>query len=588
MGKTQKDYVLAMLKGTKSEVESAKKNYVNGSVWQLSNIKFEENTTPAFISTPLKVSVDIKKSTVKLNENADLENQLVQSPVPPRTVAETSKITTTRHQDLLALVTKVDPLRQTKRGEVLEVTVMDGSEDAKGSYAQVQIAVWGKEKQDLVLLNLGKPLVFLNLACKVGEGSKQYTSWEDSLLCEAVACDKGTKLKEDAARLQDAKNVAMLTNFTTKTSVDVSGSQPLAAGALLAYTAQNASAKLPSVQQLMAVMIEEPTGPVTVDGTDRIWFVTKLREFSGAVDISVSERVALKLAGLDRAAFTEAHADGSLQFPLLCNTRVSRSISTGASGRIGASAQTGASQPVLGMNAKTYVNHILQEAEPLDWNSQVAPNAAYENVLTMLNALPRNEEGLLFGFLADIEPDPYAGFRLAFPNGTISKGAAVAVLVASHKKNNKPEPLGEGFKVCAPEVSDIANPGDGTLAKHALTGFATLNDMAKFELTPPRSQQQRFAIALITSCEQTENGYPDQPVVKSFGMDKMQLLEPVEGTKAIHVFQRLRRLTMRLHPTNEDEPKPTLNVDEDPSRPLKKARTLRTMPTDASLKETDL
>ena len=77
-------------------------------------------------------------------------------------------------------------------------------------------------------------------------------------------------------------------------------------------------------------------------------------------------------------------------------------------------------------------------------------------------------------------------------------------------------------------------------------------------------------------------------VVKSFGMDKMQLLEPGEGSKAIHIFERLRRLTMGLHPANEDEPKPTLNVDEDISRPLKKARTLSAMPTDASLKGTDI
>ena len=256
----------------------------------------------------------------------------------------------------------------------------------------------------------------------------------------------------------------MLTNYTSKPAVDVSGPQALAAAAFLDYTAQNASAKLPNVHQLMAVMIEEPTGPVTADGTDRIWFVTKLREFSGAVEIGVSERVALKLTGLDAAAFKEAHADGSLQFPLLCNTRVSRSISTGASGHTGAS-QPGASQPVFDTNAKTFVNHSLQEAEPLDWNNTVAPNAAYEPVLTTLNALPKNEEGLLFGFLADIEPDPYTGFRLVFPNGTTSKGAAVAVLVASHKKNKPLEPLGSGFKVCAPEVSDIANPGDGTVAK---------------------------------------------------------------------------------------------------------------------------
>ena len=588
MGKSEKDYVLAVLKGTQSEVESAKKKYVEGSVWELSNVKFEEQTQPALISTPVKVSVDLKKTTVNLNKNPDLEKQLVQSPVPPRTVAETKQITSTRNQDLLALVAKVAPLRQTKRGEVLDVTVMDDSKNARGDYAQVEIAVWGKEKQNLVLINLGKPLVFLNLACKVGEGSKQYTSWEDSLLYEAPACDKGNKLKEDAERLQEAENVEMLTNFTAKASVDVSGPQALAASAFLAYTAQNAGAKLPVVHQLMAAMIEEPTGPVTAEGTDRIWFITKLREFSGAVDVSVPERVALKLTGLDRAAFKEAHADGSLQFPLLCNTRVSRSVSTGASGQTGASqlgawGQTGASQPV---SAKTFVNHMLQEAEPLDWSSTVAPNAAYENVLTMLNALPRNEEGLLFGFLADIEPDPHAGFRLVFANGTTSKGAAVAVLVASHKKNSKPEPLGEGFKVCAPEVSDVANPGDVTVAKHSLTGFATLNDMAKFELTPPRGQQQRFAIALITTCEQTQNDSADQPVVKSFGMDKMQLLEPAEGTKAIPVFQRLRRLTMRLNPANEDEPKPTLDIDEDDSRPFKKARTLCAMPTDESLKET--
>ena len=135
VGNSQKDYVLAVLKGTPSEVESAKKKCLNGSVWELSNVKFEQNATPAFISSPLKLSVDIKTSTVNLNKNADLEKQLVQSPVPPRTVAESSQITTTRHEDLLAVVTKVDPLRLTKRGEVLDVTVMDGSEDTEGPYA---------------------------------------------------------------------------------------------------------------------------------------------------------------------------------------------------------------------------------------------------------------------------------------------------------------------------------------------------------------------------------------------------------------------------------------------------------------------
>ena len=86
------------------------------------------------------------------------------------------------------------------------------------------------------------------------------------------------------------------------------------------------------------------------------------------------------------------------------------------------------------------------------------------------------------------------------------------------------------------------------------------SDIAKFELTPARGQKRRLAVALISSCELTDTGSASQPAVKSFGMDKMQLLEPEMGTQAIPVFQRLRRLTMRLNPTNQDRPKTTLHV----------------------------
>ena len=70
---------------------------------------------------------------------------------------------------------------------------------------------------------------------------------------------------------------------------------------------------------------------------------------------------------------------------------------------------------------------------------------------------------------------------------------------------------------------------------------------------------------------------------KTFGMEKMQVLEPEVETKAIHVFERLRRLTMRLNSASQEAPKPTLQVEEDDSSPLKKARTLSSMPTDESL-----
>ena len=570
-GKSENAYVLAVLRGTEAEVKAAEAKYTNGSIWEVSKVNFEENVMSAFISSAHKVSVDLKKSTLLQTKDDALDNELAKAAVPPRTVAETSKITSTRNQDLLAIVTAMEPIRPTKRGNALDITVMDASEDSAGNYAKVVVTVWGDTKQQMVAI--GKPLVFFNLACKVDKDSKQFNHWETSLLCEAPECDKCTQLTKDFDKIKDATNSVMLTTFTPKTSVDVSGPQTIAASTFLDYTSQNPGANLPSVMQIMIATIEEPIGAVTPDGQERIWFITKFRDFGGVAEASVPEKVALQLTGLDRVGFMEAHASGTLQFPLLCNLRVSRGTATSAAG-------SGASQPGATADTRTFVNHVIQEAMPIDWHSKTAPNAAYEPVLAVLNALPGNEEGLLFAFLADIEPDPYTGFRVTSTTGTISKGAAVAVLIASRKKNNPPEPLGTGFKVCAPDVCDAANvDAVHTGATFNVTGCCTVDDMSKFDLSPPRGHTQRFAIALITSCEQTELG------VKTFHMDKIQILEQAEGPQAIPVFQKLRRLTMRLEPLSQEERKHNLDISEEPSRPWKKCRTLSAMPTDDSLEQ---
>jgi hypothetical protein len=422
--------------------------------------------------------------------------------------------------------------------------------------------------------------VFFNLVCKVNKDDKQYTHWENSLLCEAPPCDKHTKLTADFDQLKDAVNTVMLTKFTPKQSIDVSGPQAIAACAFVDYTAQNPAANLPTVLQVMLVTLEEPTGSVMAEGSDRIWFITKLRDNSGSAEVGVSERVALQLTGLDHESFIEAHASGTLQFPLLSNMRVSRSVSTGNSVDRSGASQSGASQP------GNFVNTVIQDAVPVNWNNKMEPNAAYENVLGMLNDLPRNEEGLNFAFLSDIGADPHKGFRLTFSNDNIVKGAAVAVLIASSKKSKTPEPLGAGFKICAPDVCDVARPdAESSSQKPSLynvSGFCTLDDMSKFDLSPPRGHKQRFAIAFITSCEETSGA--SQPAVKNFLMDKLQILEQADGPKAVKVFQRLRCLTMRLNPSNKEERKHNLTINEKPNRPLKKCRTLSAMPTDESLK----
>ena len=156
-GKSEKSYVLAVLKGTEAEVKAAEAKYKNGSIWEVSKVNFEENMTHAFISSAHKVSVDLKKSTLLQTTDAALDNELAKAAVPPRTVAETSKITSTQNQDLLA----IEPIRTTKRGNALDITVMDASEDSAGNYAKVVVTVWGETKQQMV----AKELSLLCMLC---------------------------------------------------------------------------------------------------------------------------------------------------------------------------------------------------------------------------------------------------------------------------------------------------------------------------------------------------------------------------------------------------------------------------------------
>ena len=79
VGASATAYVSAVLTGTKQEVAKAQNQFKDGSIWDLSKIKFEENSNPAVIGSPLKVCVDLARSTLKLNEDARLTEELATS-----------------------------------------------------------------------------------------------------------------------------------------------------------------------------------------------------------------------------------------------------------------------------------------------------------------------------------------------------------------------------------------------------------------------------------------------------------------------------------------------------------------------------
>ena len=136
-------------------------------------------------------------------------------------------------------------------------------------------------------------------------------------------------------------------------------------------------------------------------------------------------------------------------------------------------------------------------------------------------------------------------------------------------------------------MKDAANPNDASnRGSYSVTGYCTLGDLPNFQLDPLRGQGPRFAIAFITKCtSDTPSSATDDSTCgnKHCQLEKLQLLDASEGKNAVAVFQRLRSLTMKVNPESNEARKHDLDFAEEAQKSLKKCKTLRVMPTDASL-----
>ena len=298
---------------------------------------------------------------------------------------------------------------------------------------------------------------------------------------------------------------------------------------------------------------------------DRLWYRVAVRDVSGSVLMGIPQRCALVLANCSSMdEFTKKHAAGALNMPLLCQARVSRVLR----------GKDGASQPV------TFVNHTLEMVEPVSWHPSSAPNAAFNDVLAILNNCPPHDEGIHFAFLADVQPDPHYGMRLVYDGQEGPRGLYVAVLVASSSKSKTERVGDDGYKVVTTDVKDVANP-DGTVDKpignHTLVGYCSMDSLPGFRLDPPRGKTFRVALALLSSADEKEGLH----------IHKLESIEPDQVSQAVLCMQKLRRLSKRVRSVSSEKRSRSVALDSEGRSPCdtKKARTLQNAPTEVSLPE---
>ena len=199
VGTKGESYCLGIVKGSLAEQKKAEAKFKDGSPWKLTKAVFD-NTAPAYVSSPIKVRVDMSKSA--LEECLAADEAIARWPVPPRTVAETSVINTTKATDLIGLVRDMSSTRTTKSNKaVCTVDLIDGSEAEAEKVAVISVAVFGAEKIEFIRENQTKPLAFFNLMAKYENGAVNINHWEDHDVVLAPTCTRTEYLEGKMASL---------------------------------------------------------------------------------------------------------------------------------------------------------------------------------------------------------------------------------------------------------------------------------------------------------------------------------------------------------------------------------------------------
>jgi len=569
-------YAAAIVKGTKEFVGGAMEKYTHNSRWVLSKVVFDGVGDAKYVSAPLKFRVDLSKSLVQALDSNNMAVRLAKYPVPPRTVSETAGISDTRSTDLLAIVKSQSTPRPTKSDVVADVELVDGSTMPNGKVASVTVSVFGQDKLDFISASRG-PIVFFNLWVKCQGPAKELIHWPGEQVLAAPECEKSTALLATYDTLRAETNThAITTPWEASQKRDVSGTQPLSCCAFLDFTSESPEANMPEIVQINWAHVEEPQRDQQVieKSGARVWFIGEMRDSSGSARVGISERIALQLSSCaDKSEFEANHRESRVRFPLFCNVRLSRRVKQATDAQAASQGSTGESA--------AFVNHVIEDLEPVDWSPASAPNASYTSIIAILNQCPVHEEGIVYASLREAQASAHYNFEVRFHGLDVAPTRArkIATLVGVKDRSHQ-ESIGSGYRVLTPQVIDVIGDAVQLPASEvafSLVGYCQIDEILDFKLGPSRGQTVAYAVVLISEVTEVDG-------VRCMVLDKVETIDAAHRRDATESFMRLRRLSMGLRPMEDMKRSRSLThlLGDSPSE-TKRCKTLGRVPTDADL-----
>ena len=584
LGENSEHYCEGNVKGTVQEVDAAVQKFLPLTAWKLSKLGLDNWQQDAYVHTPVRVVVDLKRSRcTPVLQTSPQEASLASAPAPQTTVAQMMNIKSRRFFDSMAVVHSVSDTRNpVGHPPVADVHLVDGTLTNASKTAEAVVAVWGEDNIAKCRSHTGQPLLFLNMAAKF-DGDLKLDLWHDRLVAHDCVCPRMTELKELAGQEDFARDREQVTTSHEDTwdpdhaSQVLTGEALLSCCAFLAMASEDPNATLPHLLQVNGMRLEEPEPGESVTETkgQRIFFTTTARDFSGSCKVAVSQAAALALSGLETMSdFQQAHDAREISFPPIGNCRILRRLRQVAPGdqQPGKLLTSTDSSP-----ERVFVNTTVVAASPLQISH--APNTSYSVVLEILKQCRESQDSMLAAHLSEIHACPFYGMRVEYalepPLGSgdasqLARNCHLAVALVRTTQKSRCVSTANGFFVTTSGVKDAF--ADQNSDSVTIRGYCSVDHLLDFKMDPPSKAKHRVCLLLITACSK------DALTVHS-----VTHIDETAVAEAEYFMKKMRTLGMRAEHQQSGEHKRMSEWSTTPDS-AKKCRILNGHPSGDSLR----
>ena len=570
-----RQYCTGQFKKTKSNESKYQAVYSQlnkGGRFIMSKVVFQQNVKEKYISTPIKLVVDLSKTKFDAIFGS---SSIAVHPSPTATVAGSSDLGGDQFFDLTGMVVEVgDVRRHEKNRSSFRILIIDGSLDndaqkvkaipltlfcdtdpvsAESCSDKMSVNAEGQKAFLQEQLDKNKAVSFFCISgSQDDEGKFSFRTTKNTIVIQAEGA-KAEKLNSDAAlhNIKAADTVAFELRSVGGGARDWSLEEgTLTRCALLRTFAQNSTGVEDldggeTVWQLNCVQIAEPSVGQSIRSNDgsRLWLLLNIRDDSGAISLYITEAAVLKLTNaVDAAEFEQLHSEGRLRFPFWCSVKIWRKPSKTSAVQPDSAPSCHSQLEEAYLQSSGEFDSFIVDAGEQDMNQGMSIHAN-----ALLPMLGDCSEAVLPGRLDMIRKSDHYAQAVEYLTQQVppelikacSKVEAnrpmlrpcsnIIVLITSVKRSRVLPAGANGHKLVTEDVVDFLLPGEPTVQKkYCIVSFCTLDNVTDFKLDPAGRAKTQAALINVTKVLEPDGDCAGQPEMCLL-VDNVQLLTPEEA-----------------------------------------------------------